>query len=53
VDVGLAWSPDDRLIAVTRSDPPGSGGTAALFVVDLTGAATRIFDDAAQPDWRR
>jgi TolB protein len=52
VDVGLAWSPDDRLIAVTRSDPPGSGGTPALFVVDLKGVATRIFDDATQPDWR-
>ena len=51
-DVGVAWSADDQLIAVTRSDPPGSGGQSALFVVNLAGAARMIFSDAAQPDWR-
>ena len=51
-DVGVTWSPDDQLIAVTRSDPPGSGGQSALFVVNLAGVARMIFSDAAQPDWR-
>jgi Tol biopolymer transport system component len=52
-DVGVTWSPNDQLIAVTRGDPPGSGGTSALFVVNLAGVATSIFPDASQPDWRR
>ena len=58
VESGLAWSPDDRRLAVSLVDPsfsPFSGGASNIYTVDVDdGSTTRLTDAAASeyaPTW--
>ena len=52
IDGTPSWSPDDRRLVLSHTDPD-PGGESALFIVGVTGAARAIGGGVlGDPDWR-
>ena len=58
---GVAWSPDGKMLAITKRDPPWTSGQpfptkqqASIVIVDVkTKAARAVIPDAYDPAWSR